>query len=145
MCCRIFVIKHDPEISRKILYERARDCLKPSRHLSMLYVDCFLAWYPGLSQSCEKVYYNIYWSNLDYIKQHSQSRLRMSTLFSDPACVFLISIKLCYEVHVENYLPLDQKPIRAIRMRSSYWKVPFSCCENLNVRCLPAFDSGNTC
>lgn len=145
MCCRIFVIKHDPEISRKILYERARDCLKPSRHLSMLYVDCFLAWYPGLSQSCEKVHYNIYWSNLDYIKQHSQSRLRMSTLFSDPACVFLISIKLCYEVHVENYLPLDQKPIRAIRMRSSYWKVPFSCCENLNVRCLPAFDSGNTC
>lgn len=54
--------------------------------------------------------------------------------FSDPACVFLISIKLCCEVHIENYLPLDQKPIRAIRMRSSYWKVPFSCCENLNVR-----------
>lgn len=31
-----FVIKHDPEISRKILYERARDCLKPRGHLSML-------------------------------------------------------------------------------------------------------------
>lgn len=94
--------------------------------------------------NCEKVHDNIYWSNLDYIRQHSQSRLRMSTLFSDPACVFLISIKPCYEVHVENYLPLKQKPIRAIRMHCSYWKVPFSCCENLNVRCLPAFDSGDT-
>lgn len=144
MCCRIFVFKHDPEIPRKILYERAKDCLKPRRHLSMLSVDYFLGWYLGIFQSCEKVHYNIYWNNLDYIKQHSQSRLKTSTLFSDPACVFLISIKLCYEVHVEN-LPLDQKPIRAIRMRRSYWKVPFSCCENLNVRCFPAFDSGDTC
>ncbi|KAF2978118.1 hypothetical protein EK904_007249 [Melospiza melodia maxima] len=42
MCCIIFVIKHDPEIPRKILYERARDCLKSGRHLSMLSVDCFL-------------------------------------------------------------------------------------------------------
>lgn len=69
--------------------------------------------------------------------------MRMSTLFSDPARVFLILIKPCCEVHVENYLPLDQKTIRAARMRSSYWKVPFSCCENLHVRYLPAFDSGD--
>lgn len=147
MCYRIFVIKHHPEISRRILYERARDCLKARSHLSMLYVDCSLAWYPGLSQSCEKVHYNIYWSNLDYIGQHSQPRMRKNTLFSDLACVFLILIKPCYEVHVENelhwYLPLDQKPIRAIRMCSSYWKVPSSCCENLIVSYLPAFDSGD--
>lgn len=143
MCYRIFVIKHHPEISRRILYERARDCLKARSHLSMLCVDCSLAWCPGLSQSCEKVHYNIYWSNLDYVRQHSQSRMRMNTLFSDPACVFLILIKPCYVVYVENDLCLDQKPIRDKRIHSSYWKVPFSCCENLNVTYLPAFDSGD--
>lgn len=102
----------------------------------------------GLFWSCEKVHYNIYWSNLDYIGQHSQSRMRMNTLFSNPACVFLTLIKPCYEAHVESelcwwYLPIDQKPFRAMMMHGSYWKVPFSCCENLNVRYLPAFDSGD--
>lgn len=43
MCYRIFVTKHDPEISGKILYERARDCLKAKNHLSVLYVVCFPA------------------------------------------------------------------------------------------------------
>jgi len=43
MCYRIFVNKHDLEILRKILYDRAKDCLKARSHLSMLYVDCFLS------------------------------------------------------------------------------------------------------
>lgn len=54
MCCIIFVIKHDAEISRKILYERARDCLKSRRHMSVLSVDCFLGWYLGFRKAVRR-------------------------------------------------------------------------------------------
>lgn len=71
MCYRIFVIKHDPEISGKILYERARDCLKARSHLSVLYVVCFPAWYlEGFSEAVRRytiIFIEVIWTTLDNI------------------------------------------------------------------------------
>lgn len=96
---------------------------------------------PGLSQSCEKVHCNIYWSNLDYVREHSQSRVRMSTLFSDPACFPHLNKAILWGSCRRRFVSWSETRWSCKDNAELFLEVTFSCCENVNVRCLPAFDS----